>query len=250
MDRPSVRVCLTPDLLQNIPGKENEIVVVVDILRATTSICTALANGAVAIIPVTGGKEKLERTVAGCQLPKARVLLAGESDGIKLPYADLGNSPLEFTKEAVTGKTIIFSTTNGTRAICQSAEYGDVIIGSFVNFSALLKYLITENKDTMIVCSGWKGQFSLEDTLYAGKLAERLTAEHGFIAGDDPVSASICLWKSAEGNMLEFAKKSSHYQRLILLESEEGLHFCFEPPEREVLPKLAEDRVVDWLTVY
>jgi 2-phosphosulfolactate phosphatase len=140
----------------------------------------------------------------------------------------------------------VFSTTNGTRAICESAAYGEVFIASFVNFSVALNFLILDKKDVMIVCAGWKGQFSLEDTLFAGKLAEALIHDGGFIPGDDAVSASVSLWQRAEGNLLEFASKSSHYQRLLGIESEEGLRYCFEPPESEVLPRLESGRLVDW----
>ena len=247
MDRPSVRVCFTPDLLKYYKSSGNTNVVVVDILRATTSMCVAFRHGAKAIIPVSGGRDEIKLAVDSWQLAVGEYMVAGESDGIKLPYADLGNSPLEFSREVVEGKTIVFSTTNGTRAICESAAYGEVFIASFVNFSVALNFLILSKKDVMIVCAGWKGQFSLEDTLFAGKLAEALIHDGGFIPGDDAVSASVSLWQRAEGNLLEFASKSSHYQRLQGLESEEGLRYCFEPEEAEVLPKLVGESLVDWL---
>jgi 2-phosphosulfolactate phosphatase len=153
---------------------------------------------------------------------------------------------LEYRREIDEGKTIIFSTTNGTRAIRESAAFGDVFISSYVNFSTTLKFLISDNKDVLIVCAGWKGQFSLEDALFSGKLAKALINDGGFIAGDDAVNASINLWQEAEGRLLEFAAHASHYRRLLEIESEEGLRYCFEPEEAEVLPKLVEGKLVDW----
>lgn len=245
MDRPSVRVCFTPDLLKYFKPSGNNNLVVVDILRATTSMCVALANGALAIVPVTGGRDAIELAIVNCRLSIGNFLIAGEKDGVKHTFADLGNSPLEFRSEIVEGKTIVFSTTNGTRAICESEAYGDVIIASFVNYSAILKFLIADMKDVIIVCAGWKGQFSMEDTLFAGKLAKALITDGGYIAGDDAAKSSLQLWTLAADRLLEFATMSSHYQRLNGIESEEGLRYCFEPAERKVLPKLVDGRLID-----
>jgi 2-phosphosulfolactate phosphatase len=245
MDRPCVRVCFTPELLKNLPKKSDEIIVVVDILRATTSMCAAFANGAKEILPVASDGDDLRHYTVNRQLSTVNYLVAGEKDGIKLPYADLGNSPLEFRREIVERKTIIFSTTNGTRAICESAAYGEVFIASFVNFSAISKYLISVKKDVLIVCAGWKGQFSLEDTLFAGKLA-RFLINSGFATGDDPALASVNLWDQAAGRLMELAAQGLHYKRLLGIESEGGLRYCFESPEEfEVLPKLIDGKLIN-----
>jgi len=245
MDRPCVRVCFTPELLKNLPKKSDEIVVVVDILRATTSMCVAFANGAKEILPVASDGDDLRHYTVNRQLSTVNYLVAGEKDGIKLPYADLGNSPLEFKRVVVEGKTIVFSTTNGTRAICESAAYGEVFIGSFVNFSAISKYLISVEKDVLIVCAGWKGQFSLEDTLFAGRLASALVEVCNFIPEGDAAVSAITLWHQARPDLLAFASRSSHYKRLINIESEDGLKYCFEPREAAVLPKMVEGRLIN-----
>jgi 2-phosphosulfolactate phosphatase len=249
MGMPKVSVCFTPELLQNPSHSGNSIVVVVDILRATTSMCAAFANGAAAIIPVAGDRDAIELSIVNCQLSIVDILVAGEKDGIKLTYADLGNSPLEFTREAVAGKTIVFSTTNGTKAILKAKEYGEVFIGSFLNIKALEAFLAKEKKDVIILCAGWKGQFSLEDTLFAGKLASALVEEHDLILEEDAARASIRLWQATGNRLHDFAALSSHYQRLLELESPEGLRYCFEPPEAKVLPKLVGERLIDWLIV-
>lgn len=246
MDRPPVRICFTPDLLKFYKSSGNTNVVVVDILRATTSMCTALANGAEAIVPVAGDRDEIKLAVDRWQLEAGEYLVAGEKDGIKLSYADLGNSPLEFKRDIVEGKTIVFTTTNGTRAICESAAFGEVFIASFVNFRAMLNFLISNNKDVLIVCAGWKGQFSLEDTLFAGKLAKTLISVGRFITGDDSSLAAMQLWNQASDRLNDFIEMSSHYQRLLKIESREGLRYCFEPPESEVLPRLVGERLLDW----
>ena len=246
MGKPRVSVCFTPDLLRYIKTPGDAIVVVVDILRATTSMCTAMAHGAKAMIPVSGSIDKIKLAIGSWQLAVGNYLIAGERDGIKLPFADLGNSPLEFKREVVASKVIIFSTTNGTRAIQTADKYGEVYIGSFVNYSFLKSFLEKERRDVICLCAGWKGQFSLEDTLFAGKLTSQLVESQVFDVQDDAARVSVKLWQSAGNRLQDFARMSSHYQRLLNLESEEGLRYCFEPPEAEVLPKLEGERLVDW----
>jgi len=238
MPGPAVEVCFSPALLNAIPRRDRVNVVVVDILRATTVMCTAFGYGVHSLIPVDGEKQALKLKNKGW-------LVAGEKDGIRLNFADFGNSPLEFCNETIRGKNIVYSTTNGTKAIKLASGYGDVYIASFVNIEAIGQWLGNEQKDILILCAGWKNEFSLEDALFAGALAEKLICDHGFSCECDSAIVAIEIWKMSRADMLTFVSKSSHYKRLISIEPSVGLKYCFFPEKFNVIPKLGEDGITD-----
>src|SRR6478736_5180991 len=150
-----VDVCLTPELLHLYEVKDR-VVVIVDILRATSCMTVAIANGVEKIIPVAKLEECQSLREKGC-------VGAAERDG-KMPEGfDLGNSPLAYLNNAYAGKTIAMTTTNGTLAIAKSKDAEEVIVGSFLNKTAVINYLITQPNDVLIVCAGWKGKVNLED---------------------------------------------------------------------------------------
>ena len=157
MDKRKIEVCFTPALLP-IYNITNAIVVVIDIFRATSSICYGIDNGAEAIIPVA--------TVEECKSYESKgYLLAAERDGKVVDGFDFGNSPFAYAGEKVNGKTIVLTTTNGTHAINESKKAAyQVIIGSFLNLTAVCDYLKTQDKDVFLLCAGWKNKFNLEDT--------------------------------------------------------------------------------------
>jgi 2-phosphosulfolactate phosphatase len=150
---------------------ENTIVVVIDVLRAASSICTALVNGCSEIIPVA---DVADAWKAAEIYPRPLVLLAGERNGIKIEGFDLGNSPKEYQRDVVTGKTIVLTTTNGTRALLWAEGATCTLILSLLNLRSVTKYLRTAAHDVLIVCSGQDGEESLEDTVCAGLLVDRL----------------------------------------------------------------------------
>lgn len=161
-----LQVILTPALSHLYEMKQAD-VVIIDILRATTSMCVAMANGAKSIIPVADIHEAREYKRNG-------YLVAAERNGEKVEGFDFGNSPHSFSAEAVQDKTIIFTTTNGTRCIDIASESGaeQIIIGSFLNLNSVADMLKSSDRDLFLFCAGWKDKFNLEDTLFAGALAE------------------------------------------------------------------------------
>jgi 2-phosphosulfolactate phosphatase len=241
MAGPYVDVCLTPGELSAFdPGKDRN-VVVVDILRATTAICTAFGYGVESVIPVADPEEALRRKQQG-------MTVAGEQDGIRLPFADFGNSPVEFRTQALLGRQIVYCTTNGTRTILHAAAYGNVTIASFVNLEAVAGYLGRHGKDTLIVCSGWKGRYSLEDAMFAGALADLLMNAWQFISDCDAAYASTILWRKSARNLIATASKSSHYLRLLGIETRKSLKYCFLPDKFMVVPAFRDGELVDIYT--
>ncbi|WP_181305705.1 2-phosphosulfolactate phosphatase [Rufibacter sp. XAAS-G3-1] len=231
---PSLDVCFSPELLPlyNLTGK---IAVAVDVLRATSSMVTALANGITHIAPVS----ELEACLAYRDLG---YLVAAERDGVKAEGFDLGNSPLHYLEEDRTGRLLAITTTNGTQAIRLSRAADEVLVGAFLNVGAVADYLRKANKDVVVVCAGWKGLFNLEDTLFAGALAERL--EGDFELNHDATLAAYHLYRTAKPDLLGFLSKSSHVQRLERLHILKDIEFCLQEDTYTVVPVLKEDFLV------
>ena len=145
----SVEVCFSPGLFQDVLTTGDFIVVLVDILRATTTICTAVGNGVEAIIPVATHEEAR-------RLKSEGFLVASEKDGVQLDFADFGNSAFSFTRDAIGGKTLVYCTTNGTRALQMAKSANSIVIGAFVNISAVTEWLAGEEKKLGNPWSGWE----------------------------------------------------------------------------------------------
>ncbi|MFZ4401815.1 MAG: 2-phosphosulfolactate phosphatase [Bacteroidales bacterium] len=227
----TIEVCFTPKLYSEIITKENFIVVMVDILRASTSICAAFENGVETIIPVAS-------LVDAKAYKEKGFLVASEREGVVLGFADFGNSAFNFMTEAVIGKTIAYSTTNGTQAIEMAKNAQGLVIGSFSNLTALSKYLIKQNSNVVILCAGWKNKFNLEDSIFAGALTERLLVSSDFKMDCDAAEASLDLWKIAMNNPLEYIQKAAHRARLKKLNLDDVLEFTFEIDTANVVPLL------------
>jgi 2-phosphosulfolactate phosphatase len=224
-----IEVCFSPKLFPEILTKENYIVVLVDILRATTTICTAFENGVRAIIPVATIEEAK-------QLKDQGFLVASEQDGKKLDFADFGNSAFSFTRDKVEGKILVYCTTNGTRALEMAKHSEQVVFGAFININALTQWLAEKGKNVVILCSGWKNKFCLEDTLFAGALADRLLESGRFSTNCDSTHASIDLWNLAKGNVLAFIEQASHRHRLKKLGLDDVIPYSFSPDQTKVVP--------------
>src|SRR5476651_1767390 len=201
-----VNVCLTPALIP-LYDVENYIVVIVDIFRATSSICYGIENGAEAIIPVSQVEECAAYREKGLDY-----LLAAERDGKVVDGFDFGNSPFSYTKEKVAGKTVVLTTTNGTHALHLSRSAKRIVIGSFLNITALCNWLKTQDESILLVCAGWKNNFNLEDTLFAGAVTDQLVGE-GF-SPDDAAIAALDLYHLARHDLNGYLKKTSHSERL------------------------------------
>lgn len=226
----TIDVCLSPELM-HLYSVEEKSVVVVDILRATSSMVTAFAHGVDGIYPVA----KLEE----CRAMKTKgYLIAGERDGEKVADFDLGNSPFEYMAENLKGKQIAFTTTNGTQAIAKSIGAKEIIIGAFLNLSAVAAHLIKSNNDVLIVCAGWKGKVNLEDTVFAGALAEKLKSQFTD-ACDAPLMARH-LYNAGKSDMAKFLSESSHVRRLNRLNIHEDMEFCLTIDKYSIVPVLKE----------
>jgi 2-phosphosulfolactate phosphatase len=234
-----IEICFTP-ALYNLYHNTEANVVVIDIMRATTSICAAFAAGADKIIPV-GTVEDAKK------MKEAGYILAAERDGIVLDFADFGNSPNLFTPERVKGKTIAYSTTNGTQAINMAKDSKHVIIGAFINLSEVVEFLISDNSDVVIFCSGWKKKFNIEDTLCAGAIASKLIESGKFSTICDSTYASIDLWNIAKSDIMTYIEKAAHRHRLRGIVSDKIVEYCHAIDVVKVLPICKNEVITDYL---
>ena len=225
----SVEVCFSPGLFQDILTQGEFIVVLVDILRATTTICTAVANGVEAIIPVATHEEARRLKAQG-------FLVASEKDGRHVDFADFGNSAFSFTRDRIGGKTVVYCTTNGTRTLEIAKGASSIVIGAFINISAVTQWLARQQRDVVILCSGWKNRFCLEDALFAGALTGRLLETGVFRTECDSAHASMDLWTTAEGDLLGYIAKAAQRHRLKKLELDDVIPYSFACDEVEVVP--------------
>ncbi|MFZ4521445.1 MAG: 2-phosphosulfolactate phosphatase [Bacteroidales bacterium] len=225
----SVEVCFTPKLFPEIQTRDNFIVVLVDILRATTSICAAFENGVKTIIPVATLEEARAMKEKG-------YLVASEQDGKKLDFADFGNSAFNFSREAIGGKTLVYCTTNGTRALDIAKNAECVAMGAFINLTALTDWLVLQDKNVVILCSGWKNKFCLEDSVFAGALAERLVESKMFNTHCDSAAAAIDLWTIARIDVLAYLEKAAHRHRLKRLSLDDVIPYSFTIDSTAVVP--------------
>ena len=224
-----IYTCFSP-LWYHLFAESGNTVAIIDIMRASTSICSAMEAGAKAIIPVG--------SVEDARLAKDKgYIIAAERDGIVLDFADFGNSPDAFTPERVRGKEIAYSTTNGTQAIGMAVKYNkNIAIAAFVNISAVTEFLMKQEGDIVLFCAGWKDRFSLEDSLCAGAIAERLLISGKYTATCDSTNASVDLWKVAKSDLFSYIEKCSHRHRLKGIVSDEIIRFCHTNDLMTVVP--------------
>jgi 2-phosphosulfolactate phosphatase len=232
----NLEVCLTPALLP-LFNIENSIVVVIDIFRATSSICYGIDNGATAIIPVAQVEE-----CAAYREKNPDYLLAAERDGKVVDGFDFGNSPFSYTKEKVAGKTVVLTTTNGTHALHMSIAAKRIVIGSFLNLTAICNWLKQQNDNILLVCAGWKNNFNLEDTLFAGAVAEQLKGLD--YKWDDAAIAANDMYQLAKNDLNLYLKKSSHGERMKQLGILEDIDFCLHVDICTAIPVLDGQKLV------
>jgi 2-phosphosulfolactate phosphatase len=231
-----LEVCLSPALI-HLYNVEEYVVVIIDIFRATSSICYGMENGADAIIPVAEVEE--------CLAYKEKhpdYLLAAERDGKVVNGFDFGNSPFSYTAEKVAGKTVVLTTTNGTQALYLSRNAKQIIIGSFLNLDAVCTYLKATNQNVLLVCAGWKYNFNLEDTLFAGAVIEQLKSIDYKL--DDSAIAANDLYQLGKDDITIYLKKTSHGERLKQLGIEEDIAFCLNINTTTAIPVLQDGRLV------
>jgi 2-phosphosulfolactate phosphatase len=190
---------------------------------------TAFAYGIGSITPFA----KLEDCLA---MKSKGYFTSGERDGKKVDGFDLGNSPFEYMADELKGKKIAFTTTNGTQAIAKSVGAKEIVIGSFLNLSAVVNYLREGSNNILVVCAGWKGKVNLEDTLYAGAIVELL--KDLYLQECDAPTAAQHLYNQAKHDLVDFLKDSSHVQRLAKLNIYKDIEFCLTPDQYDVVPRL------------
>jgi 2-phosphosulfolactate phosphatase len=228
-EKRSIEVCFSPALFRDILTTGDFVVVLVDVLRATTTICTAVGNGVEAIIPVATHEEARGLKAQG-------FLVATEKDGVQLDWADFGNSAYSFTREAVGGRRLVYCTTNGTKALHIAAAAGSVAIGAFINISPLVDWLMERRKDVVILCSGWKNRFCLEDSLFAGALTWRLLQTGVFHTACDSAHAAMDLWNLAERDVAAYIDKAAQRHRLKKLGLDDVIPYSFEYDRVDCVP--------------
>jgi len=196
-------------------------IVIIDILRATTTCVVALENGAKEIIPV----DSIEKALT---FESKDYILAGERDGQKIEFFSMGNSPQEFTQEKVKDKKIVLTTTNGTKAIELCGTDADILISSYRNIDATVEKLIVNKKDVLLFCSGWKGQINIEDSLFAGELIAQLQNNSLFQIADDASHIALTLYCQHAQNIKGFLNNASHVKRFQTLHIESDLDVCLK----------------------
>jgi 2-phosphosulfolactate phosphatase len=221
----------------------NRVVVVIDVLRASTTIAVALANGGRAVIPLDSTEEVVTRAKA---FERSEVRLAGERQMRAIPGFDLGNSPREFTREAVEGKTVLMTTTNGTAAINAVQGPRDVVIASYVNFSAVLAMLraaLRGGTDIAIVCAGREKQFSLEDAACAGRYVHHVSRRLSSVALNDAALAAMLIDRRFSDNLLRLFSASAHGRALSEAGFGDDLAACAAVDSYPVIP-IYQDRQI------
>lgn len=222
-----------PEEIKNIE-LAGKLVVMIDVLRASSTIITALANGCRGFIPILSpdqGKEKAQ------QFEKERILLGGEREGIKIKGFDLGNSPREYKRELVKDKTIIFSTTNGVKTLEMVKSAYKIIIASFLNLQAVCNYCTNYQGNILIICAGKEGKFSLEDTACAGMIINSLKDVFpGACQESDANLIAQLLYGKFSNNILEILRKSQHGRYLGSIGLEKDLKFCSQLDFFHIVP--------------
>lgn len=213
-----IEVCFSPSMYK-LYDTEDSIVVVVDILRATSVITTMFMNGVDKVIPVKNLDEARKYKEKG-------YMVVAERDGKKLDFADFGNSPDYFKNDLVKGKTLVYSTTNGTNAINVGADAEKVIIGSYLNFKAIVKYILEYDKNVLLLCAGWKNKFNIEDSLYCGYLANELLKFANFFTICDSTKASIDLYEIANKDLHNYIQKVAQKGRLQKMGYDDVIPYC------------------------
>lgn len=230
----TVEVCLSPKLVPcfDLQGKT---AVVIDVLRATSAMVTGLAQGVVAIRPVSTVEECLTWVSNG-------YVGAAERHGKVVDGFPFGNSPLAFQQAALKGQKVALTTTNGTKTIELSMAAAEVIVGAFVNLAAVVHHLQAADRSVVLVCAGWQDNFNLEDTLFAGAVVHALKSD--FRSNCDAALAAEALYVQFQHDLFGAIQQSSHYHRLAKLGIEEDIRFCMQPNKYDVVPIMRGQELV------
>ena len=229
VQKPTLYTCLSPALL-HLYNLSNTVVVIIDVFRATSTITTALYNGAAGIIPVADVEKckKIGAEIGG--------VTAGERDGKVIEGLQYGNSPAEYPRSFIEGKTLVLTTTNGTKLLQMALDSGaaEIVTGSFPNLSAVCDFLLMQGKNVILGCSAWKDRFNLEDTLFAGAVINRVK-NHFTIHCDASLMAED-MYNLHKNDLEKFAPLTTHWHRLASYGLESDLLYCLSTDTANVLP--------------
>ena len=236
-DKPTLHTILSPGLL-NLYDVKDSIVVIIDVFRATSTIATALYNGAEKVIPVSA----VDDCIAIGK--KLNAITAGERDGKIIEGLQHGNSPAEYPASFIKGKTLVLTTTNGTKLLHMALESGasEVVTGSFPNLSSVCNHLITANKNVILGCSAWKNRFNLEDTLFAGAVINRI--KENFVVRCDSSLMAEDMYNMHKNEMYNFIRKTTHWHRLASYGLEKDLEYCVTIDVANILPQYKDGALV------
>lgn len=224
-----VEVCFSPALYRYYAESNDTIVVMVDIFRASTTMCAALNNGAKSIIPVA--------TIEEAKAYKEKGYLVGAERNVKrCDFADFGNSPFDYTSEVVKDKEIVFTTTNGTMAIKEASESDYLIIGAFSNLKAVANFCISLEKDVIVLCAGWNNKFNIEDSLFGGALAEALVEHGGYSPVSDAAKVALSMWEEAKSNVALYINRTEHIKRLEANNLQDSVNYCLSLDTINIVP--------------
>ncbi len=239
MKKNNISICLTPDLFHHYLTN-NSIVVVVDILRATSVISTAFEYGIKSIIPVPTLEETLKYK------NETNHILAAERNTKIVPGFKFGNSPYHYMNNDINNKILVLTTTNGTKAIYIANKSNNIVVtGSYINIIALKKYLINQNKDIIILCSGWKKLINLEDSIFAGELANILLETNKFTSNCDSLNTAKILFKESKDNVFQFLNKSAYRRRNKSERLIKDTKFCLKPNiKSNIVPVFKKDKLI------
>jgi 2-phosphosulfolactate phosphatase len=229
MSKPSLFTAITPRQI-DLYDLNNCIFVVIDVFRATSTIATALHNGALKIIPV----DNVPRAIELGKLTGG--ITAGERDGKVVEGLQYGNSPADYTPAFINGKILVLTTTNGTKLLHMAIQGGaqEVITGSFPNISAVCDHLVKQQKNVILGCSGWKDRFNIEDTLFAGAVISRI--KNNFTIHCDSSLMAEGMYEANRHNLTAFAQQATHWHRLANYGLESDLSYCLTADVANVLP--------------
>jgi 2-phosphosulfolactate phosphatase len=239
VSKPALFTSLSPALL-NLYDVTNSVVVIIDVLRATSTIAAALHNGAKEIIPVDSVSECIR---IGNQMG---AITAGERDGKIAEGLQYGNSPFEYPESFIKGKTLVLTTTNGTKLLHMALANGadEIITGSFGNIDTVCNYLIQKNKPVLLACSAWKDRVNIEDTLFAGAVVNKI--QNHFHINCDSSRIAASLFNEAQPDLFEYMKQkeATHYLRLSSFGLDGDIKHCLTPNTAEVLPLYHQGKLI------
>lgn len=233
----NIETCYSPALFECFENK-NAVVVVTDVFRATSSICTAFANGVKTIIPVKTEEEAKAYKSKG-------YLIAAERNGIKLDFADFGNSPENFSRDIVNGRDIVYSTTNGTKTIQLGENCKAVVIGAFSNFSVLVQWIKEQRCDVTLLCAGWKNKYNIEDSLFMGAVADELLKSGLYSTICDSTVAAQDMWNCHKQDVRAFIEHCAQRSRLRKNGVDNCIDYCLTMDTCNVLPIYKDGKIVN-----